>query len=195
MNTRCETMVFSNVFLLWCDRSMFVACEWMKLICMSMPVCVHSCTVTEEYTERFTENEDDNYEDEKLYLHLWNYTILQQRILQCNSRKNKEAYLIKYQISFFIVAFTVHNQFHLVWNWDWSTVNIRCHFFFLYWWLKSIVQRMCAFQIFYLRRHTHTEYTLLILLLHHLMICTCNNTLHVNKPRLNRASFTATETA
>lgn len=35
---------------------------------------------------------------------------------------------------------------------------------------------MCAFQMLYLCRNTHTEDTLLTLLLHHLIICTCNNT-------------------
>lgn len=30
-----------------------------------MPVYMHSCTANEEYTERFNENEEDTYENDK----------------------------------------------------------------------------------------------------------------------------------
>lgn len=33
-----------------------------RSICVSMPVCVHSCTVSKEYTERFNENDTTEYE-------------------------------------------------------------------------------------------------------------------------------------
>ena len=42
---------------------LFVAYERMKQF-VSMPVCVHSCTVSGEYTERFKENEDNTYEND-----------------------------------------------------------------------------------------------------------------------------------
>lgn len=66
---------------------------------MSMPVCVHNCAISQEYTERFNENEDDTYENEKKIL---GHNVVYASNEFCNA--NQVCIKMKYQI---VTAFTI----------------------------------------------------------------------------------------
>jgi len=80
-------------------------------------------------------------------------------------------------------------------------VSIRCHFFFLYWLHKPIVLYIsvcvCVCITDLLSAQTRNTECLSSQTTPApiWLICTCNDTLHVHKPRLNRASLSHTQTA
>lgn len=117
-----------------------------------------------------------------------------QRMLQCKLCKNKEADLMKYQI---VTAFTIWNRFSLDVKLKLlNTVRIRCHFSFLYWWLKYIYRmyNVCIPDLLF--RQAHAQNTL-----HNLANYSCTiwwyahvTTHHmITTWRLNRAYVTDTE--